>query len=162
MFADLSSDNKKLVTCGASSLFQLWDISDPQQPVVAHEIDAGTRPASVAFNADSSKIVASVGGKVRFWDTGSGQEIAAPANQAIGPIAAIAISPDQISLLDVVVAMEGPIATTPTRSTATSAAQVIEQCWSELAEEQQQRLAGITFESLAREAASSSADMYYI
>ena len=94
-FANLSSDKKKLVTCGASNWFQLWDISDPQQPVVAREIDAGSRPRSVALSADNSTIVASVAGRVRFWDTKTGDELHAPDNQATGPIAAIAISPDQ-------------------------------------------------------------------
>lgn len=73
----------------------------------------------------------------------------------------LAIEPREISLLDILTAMEGET-DPPIDGTETPTARVLFDVWLGLMEEQRQKLAGITLESLASRVESQSEDMYYI
>ncbi len=70
--------------------------------------------------------------------------------------------PSEISLLDVVLAMEGPLASAPHRSSDNVIARVLGEAWTQMTESQQQQLSNITFDRLVQQAQAETADMYYI
>ena len=73
----------------------------------------------------------------------------------------LALDPSEISLLDVHIAMEGE-ADPPVDGTETPTARVLFDTWLSLMEEQRQKLASISLESLASKVESQPEDMYYI
>ena len=73
----------------------------------------------------------------------------------------LALEPCDISLLDILIAMEGET-DAPIDGTETPTARVLFDVWLGLMEAQRQKLAGITLESLASRVESQSEDMYYI
>lgn len=71
-------------------------------------------------------------------------------------------SPDEISLLDVVAAMEGTLDARHTLPQDTPLARVLAETWSSVVQEHQRQLSEITLESLRARAESPVEDMYYI
>ena len=74
----------------------------------------------------------------------------------------LTVPPHEISLLDVMTAMEGPPPDTPHSSRENAVVHVMEQTWSRMCESQQVQLAEITFDQLVQQAQQETADMYYI
>lgn len=72
----------------------------------------------------------------------------------------LAAPPSQISLLDIVTAMEGTTSELGTSSNAT--AQVFIDAWTNITERQQQQLAEITLDALCNRVTAHAEDMYYI
>ena len=70
--------------------------------------------------------------------------------------------PSEISLLDVVLAMEGPLASAPQRNGDNVITRVLGEAWTQMAESQQQQLSNITFDRLVQQAQAETVDMYYI
>jgi Rrf2 family protein len=73
----------------------------------------------------------------------------------------LAKAPDQISLLDVVSAMDGP-PQPPRGDVANSMARALDRVWNDLSCVEQQRLAEITLDQLAASVHDETAVMYYI
>ena len=73
----------------------------------------------------------------------------------------LAMRPSEISLLDIVHAMEGE-PEVPASTSQTPAARVLASAWSELIDASRERLASVSLASLAREIETEAEDMYYI
>jgi Rrf2 family protein len=73
----------------------------------------------------------------------------------------LAMDPDEISLLQIIEAMEGTAVDRPATN-ATPVAQVFFNCWDSLTEENRQRLADLTLAKMCSAIESVEADMYYI
>ena len=73
----------------------------------------------------------------------------------------LAKRPSEISLLDIVHAMEGE-PEVPAQTSQTPAARVLASAWSELIDASRERLASVSLASLAREIETEAEDMYYI
>ena len=73
----------------------------------------------------------------------------------------LAKSPDQISLLDVIIAMDGdPNPKDTNRSTPT--ARAVTEIWSEMLEENQRKLSNISLAQLVEKTSAEVTEMYYI
>lgn len=73
----------------------------------------------------------------------------------------LAMDPNEISLLQIIEAMEGTTVDRPATNT-TAVAQVFFDSWASLTEENRQRLADLTLAKMCSAIGSAEADMYYI
>ena len=71
-------------------------------------------------------------------------------------------APSEISLLDVVLAMEGPFASAPHGDGDNVISRVLGEAWTQITDSQQQQLSNITFDQLVQHAQAETVDMYYI
>jgi len=71
-------------------------------------------------------------------------------------------SPEQITLSEVMEAIDGPLATASNLDTASPLSRALHSAWTEASEAQAALLSGITFADLVASAAKANEPMYYI